>query len=259
MSYSMLQLVNNNQQALLDPQTLMDTANYTFGIFFKHFACFNVSEQLGGYVYDKPILDHRAGDWIGAYGGSLNATLSTPVDELRMSPTAAVLSISILVFLILVTTIMYTTNRREYKAIPRHVNTLASALGWVYASDRLLAWAAVAPPIEPHLLSRRPSFTKVHRARMGPFRDADGNEHWGIEIVDTGIGDLEDTRTGKDTNSNTVSAGESIELQTKTYSDTHDRGGSADMGTRARLLNSSDIDPEAVTGAEDASKNFGHR
>jgi hypothetical protein len=34
----MLQLAENDQQALLDPEILMATANQTFGIFFKHFA-----------------------------------------------------------------------------------------------------------------------------------------------------------------------------------------------------------------------------
>ena len=204
----------------------MDTANQTFGIFFKHFACFNVSEQLGGYVYAKPTLDHRTGDWIGAYGGPVNATLNTPVDELRMSPTAAILSMSILVFLMIVTIIIYATNRNEYKAIPRDVDTLASTIGWVYASDRLLAWTAVAPPIEPHLLSRRAPSTMAHKARMGPFRDSAGNEHWGIEIVDTDTDDLKGN--GKEDNASqaTVSAGELIELQTRKRLNTRQQRGS---------------------------------
>jgi hypothetical protein len=115
MSYSMLQLAENDQQALLDPEILMATANQTFGIFFKHFACYNLSEQLGGYVYDIPTLDRRTSDWVGAYGGPVNATLSTPVDELRMSPAAAILSMTILMFLIIVKIIIYATNRKEYK------------------------------------------------------------------------------------------------------------------------------------------------
>jgi hypothetical protein len=144
----MLQRADNDQQTLLDPYTLIDTANQTFGIFFKHFACFNVSETLGGYVYDERSLDHWTDDWIRACGGPVNATLSTPVDELRMSPAAAILSMTILVILIIVTIMIYTTNRRQYKAIPRNVDTLASTLGWIYASKRLLAWAAVTPASE---------------------------------------------------------------------------------------------------------------
>jgi hypothetical protein len=49
----------------------------------------------------------------------------------------------ILVFLIIVTSVMYTTNRDERKAVLRDVENLASILGWIYASDKLLAWAAM--------------------------------------------------------------------------------------------------------------------
>lgn len=265
MSYSMSQLVDGDQQALLNPQTLMDTANQTFSIFFKHFACFNVSEQLGGYVYAKPTLDHRTSDWIGAYGGPVNATLNTPVDELRMSPTAAILSISILVFLIIVTIIIYTTNRREYKAILRDVDTLASTLGWVYASDRLLAWAAVAPPIEPHSLSRRAPFTTAHKARMGPFRDSAGNEHWGIEIVDTDTDDLKGN--GKEDNSSRAAfpAVELIELQTRKHLNTYDSREDLRPDIHKRLLKFSDTETQANDGASDSpescehDKSFGRR
>jgi hypothetical protein len=250
----MLQLADNDPLALLDPQTLIDAAAQTFSVFFKHFACFNVSETLGGYVYDKPILDHRTDDWVGAYGGSVNATLSTPVDELRLSPAAAILSMTILVILIIVTITIYTTNRREYKAIPRNVDTLASTLGWVYASNKLLAWAAVAPASEPYLIPRRPSFTMLHKARMGPFEDSEGNEHWGIEIVDTSA----DTAEHKDVTPDTVSTGESIELQTRKSLKTPDSGEGMAHGVREKLLGASDTEVEAVFGAEGPLEDLGH-
>jgi hypothetical protein len=258
MSYSMLQLANNDQQALLDPQTLMDTANQTFGIFFKHFACFNVSEKLGGYVYDIPTLDPRTGDWIGAYGGTANATLSTTVAELRMSPTAATMSMTILVFLIIVTIIVYTTNRKEYKAIPRDVDTLASTFGWVYASKRLLAWAEIAPQSEPYLFPRRPSFTMLHKARMGSFKDSDGNEHWGIELVDTDSTESMSSRHGNNAMKKSVSAGESIELQTRKPFGASDSGESEAHGVHERLLEPSDTGFEAVSGAEELLGNLEH-
>jgi hypothetical protein len=258
MSYSMLQLANNNKQALLDPQTLMDTANQTFGIFFKHFACFNVSEKLGGYVYDKPTLDPSTDDWIGAYGGPVNATLSTTVAELRMSPTAAIMSMTILVFLIIVTTIVYTTNRKEYKAIPRDVDTLASTFGWVYASKRLLAWAAIAPQSEPYLLPRRASFTTLHKARMGPFQDSDGNEHWGIELVDTDLTGSMFSGEGNNTMEESVSAGESIELQTRKHIGTPDSRARKVQDVRERLLDPSDTEFEAIIGAEEFPHNLEH-
>jgi hypothetical protein len=258
MSYSMLHLANNDQQVLLDPQTLMDTANQTFGIFFKHFACFNVSEKLGGYVYDKPTLDPRTNDWIGAYGGPVNATLSTTVAELRMSPTAAIMSMTILVFLIIVTLIVYTTNRKEYKAIPRDVNTLASTFGWVYASKKLLAWAAIAPQSEPYLFPRRPSFTMLHKARMGPFKDSDGNEHWGIELVDTDPTESTSSGERKNAMEGSVSAGESIELQTRKYNGTPDSRESKARGVHERLLDASGAEFEAIVGAEEFPGDLEH-
>jgi hypothetical protein len=254
----MLHLANNDQQVLLDPQTLMDTANQTFGIFFKHFACFNVSEKLGGYVYDKPTLDPRTNDWIGVYGGPVNATLSTTVAELRMSPTAAIMSMTILVFLIIVTIIVYTTNRKGYKAIPRDVDTLASTLGWVYASKKLLAWAAIAPQSEPYLFLGRPSFTMLHKARMGPFKDSDGNEHWGIELVDTDPTGSMSTGEGKHAKEESVSAGESIKLQTRKYIGTSDSRESKAQGIHERLLDASGAGSEAIVGAEEFPGDLEH-
>lgn len=52
---------------------------------------------------------------------------------------------------------------------------------------------------------------------MGPFRDFSGNEHWGIEIVDADLDERETVRKRKNAASDTVSAGELIELQTKNH------------------------------------------
>jgi hypothetical protein len=238
MSYSMLQLAENDQQALLDPEILMATANQTFGIFFKHFAYFNLAEQLGGYVYDTPILDRRTSGWVGAYGGLVNATLSTLVDELRMSTAAAILSMTILAFLIVVTIIIYATNRKEYKAMPRDVDTLASIFGWVYASKRLLEWAAIEPQDGPDINPTRPA--TLQKARMGHFKDSDGNEHWGIEIVDEYLVESMPGSERKDASRDTVSGIESIELQPMKHPDPHDDGEGTNQGARQKLLGSSD-------------------
>ncbi|THX45265.1 hypothetical protein D6D08_10427, partial [Aureobasidium pullulans] len=109
MSYSMLHLANDSREALLDPETLAEHASTTFGIFFKHFANWNITWDADwtGYVYEKDIPS------------KIDVTISVPTDQLLMSPVAAIMSMSILVFLIFVTIIMYTTNRHKYKAIPR--------------------------------------------------------------------------------------------------------------------------------------------
>ncbi|KAH0367722.1 hypothetical protein KCU65_g4437, partial [Aureobasidium melanogenum] len=244
MSYSMLQLAKNDQQALLDPKTLMDTANQTFATFFKHFACFNVTEELEGYVYDYSESTYER----------VNATISTPIEELRMSPVAAILSMSILIFLIITTTILYSTNRKEYKAIPRDVDTLASTLGWVYASDRLLTWAEHAPPSQPwykSLLSTQSSLGKQYKAKMGPFMDSGGTERWGIEIVDTDFATIVPDKEDQGQTQDAECATEAIELRDRRLSSSTDVEHNADIDVHERLLDSSDTEIDVVDGAEE--------
>lgn len=51
MSYSMLALVNNSKEALLNLETFIDLANRTFSTFFKHFVSNNVSSTYRGSAY----------------------------------------------------------------------------------------------------------------------------------------------------------------------------------------------------------------
>ncbi|CAD0087627.1 unnamed protein product [Aureobasidium vineae] len=228
MSYSMSSLANNDQEALLDPKTLMEKADRTFAIFFKHFACFNVTEHKGGYVYVP--MDFNSQDT----SDLANAILSMPVEELRMSPAAAILSMSILVFLIIITIIMYTTNRKGYRAIPRDVSTLASTLGWIYASDRLLACAT--------------------QSEDGTFTDSSGTKRWGIELVDVTAVHIMTDETGKDTKHDEVTAGEWLELYEIRHSATDDIREDPAPGAHERLLQSSDTENEAVGSGEECLK-----
>ncbi|KAI4718145.1 hypothetical protein E4T48_05640 [Aureobasidium sp. EXF-10727] len=248
MSYSMLSLVNNDEEALRSPNTRMDTADRTFAIFFKHFACFNVTESKGGYVFVPKDFNSQDSPDLA------NATLSTPVEELRMSPAAAILSMSILVFLIIITTIMYTANRKEYKAIPRDVSTLASILGWVYASDRLLSWSEQAPPSQPWyraLFSRPSTFAAHQRAKMGPFTDSRGMKRWGIELVDddttknTQVSEENDARYGA------ITAGEWLELSEPRRPSAIDNRDDGDLSAREKLLQASDTENETVGVAKE--------
>ncbi|THZ06847.1 hypothetical protein D6C93_01292 [Aureobasidium pullulans] len=226
MSYSMLHLANDSREALLDPEILAEHASTTFGIFFKHFANWNITWDADwtGYVYEKDVPS------------KIDVTISVPTNQLLMSPVAAIMSMSILVFLIFVTIIMFTTNRHKYKAIPRDVNTLASILGWVYASDRLLAWSESAPPSKPWyqaLFSKTSPLAAQHRVKMGPFVDSAGNERWSIEMVENEpVGFLLKDKE-KHQKPLAGSAGESIELQ---YIDHTAIDGNGDLGAHERLL-----------------------
>ncbi|TIA71978.1 hypothetical protein D6C76_07067 [Aureobasidium pullulans] len=196
----------------------------TFGIFFKHFANWNITWDA---------------DWTG---------------YTRKTFLAAIMSMSILVFLIFVTIIMFTTNRHKYKAIPRDVNTLASILGWVYASDRLLAWSESAPPSKPWyqtLFSKTSPLAAHHRVKTGPFIDSAGNERWGIEMVETEtVGALLKDEE-QDQKSVAGPAGESIELQHINHTAID---GSEDLAVHERLLSLSDIESETVNDAHESVK-----
>jgi len=247
----MLHLANNDQHALLGAETLMETANQTFGIFFKHFATFNISENRESYVYEPPDYFKKSYDLI-------DANISTPVKELRMSPAAAILSMSILVFLIITTIILYTANRKEYKAIPRDVDTLASTLGWVYASDRLLTWAEHAPPSQPwykSLFSDPSSLGKQHKAKMGFFVDSNGTERWGIEFFDAYSTTIISNKEDQDETQDLDCATEDVELRDYRSSSSTGIGVQADLDVRERLLSASETEVEANGGAEERLQN----
>ncbi|THV81641.1 hypothetical protein D6D29_05220 [Aureobasidium pullulans] len=242
MSYSMLHLANDSREALLDPEILAEHASTTFGIFFKHFANWNITWDADwtGYVYEKDVPS------------KIDVTISVPTDQLLMSPVAAIMSMSILVFLIFVTVIMFTTNRHKYKAIPRDVNTLASILGWVYASDRLLAWAESAAPSKPWyqaLFSKTSPLAAQHRVKMGPFVDSAGNERWGIELVVTEVVDALKEDKAKHQRFLGGYAGESIELQ---HIDHTAIDGNGDLGAHERLLSLSNLESETMADAHES-------
>ncbi|KAH0025825.1 hypothetical protein KCU78_g4591, partial [Aureobasidium melanogenum] len=209
MSYCMLQLVKGDKAALLDPKKLTSLAQQTFSVFFKHFASSNVSDALGGQVFQPigeklpwglgPAVDNPGGQITllppgeqGAFATEnqtaplerqVTATLSVPIEQLIMSPIAVYLCISILVLLCVTTAIIYTTNRPQLKALPRDVDTLASTIAFVHGSEKLLRWVQDLPSLKPSSL--RSKHAKQVMARLGPFEDSKGNERWGIELVDS--------------------------------------------------------------------------
>ncbi|KAI5203569.1 hypothetical protein E4T39_04140 [Aureobasidium subglaciale] len=209
MSYSMLAMANNSKEALLDSDTLTKLANQTFGIFFKHFASEEVNSTAGGRVF-QPIGEKLpsgigpvtiSGNITADQGAlglqdsamplprEIEAVLLTPVEQLVMSPIAFYLSTSLLVFLIFTTIIMYSVNRAQYKALPRDVDTLASMIAFVHGSDKLLAWSEdlTRSGAWYKFWSRKKESLESQglKAQMGTFKDGEGKEKWGIELVDT--------------------------------------------------------------------------
>lgn len=212
MTYSMLALAGgeSSKEALLDPQEMIKKASYVFGVFFKHFVSENVTDADGGWAY-QPIgarLPASLGN-ITDYGvvgrnddrrspvdtpRSLVAVLSTPVEQMVVSAIAVGISIGILALLGIVTVIIYAGYRREFKVLPRDVDTLASVLGFVYGSRQFLGWVGRNSSSRTwntmewkgryRLLPARGGGEMVH---LGEFRHEDGRERWGVEIVDPGF------------------------------------------------------------------------
>jgi hypothetical protein len=240
MTYSMLALANNSKHALLDAEKFMEIANQTFGIFFKHFVSDNVTDASGGGAYQmgEEKLPWSLGPMVTTNGTGngyqitgdqgflglenhtapsslfVNVTIHIPVEQLVMSSVSVYLCLSLLLFLLLVTAVMYIVNHGRMKELPRNVDTLASTLAFVYGSEKLLAWTASAPKTQPwyKALFSKDLGTRQPKARIGYFTSSDGVERWGIELVDA---------TNYSRATETESAVELIELQPKEQSCEH--------------------------------------
>ena len=200
MSYSALALVDNDIEALLNPDTLFNISNRVLATFFQHFVADNITESDGSYGFQRidavvpwtlgPIGNadgpgyHQDHNDTHHLSSTIDATLHLNIEQLHMSPTAVYISLSILLFLAATTLLMFTRHRRYFKALPRDVDSIASVLGFVYSSPKLLEW------VEEHKHEKDWGLKKTSKqdepmARMGWFDDG---RHWGIELVDDGEG-----------------------------------------------------------------------
>jgi len=207
MSYSTIGLADDSKQALLDPTTYIENANRVFGTFFKHYASQDVNFSTGGQVYQTtgatlpsdiggfihPQIQPETHEKRDADSPSIiEATLHIPVEQLVMSPAAVWLCVAILAFLCLITVVIYALGRNRFKALPRDVDSLASVLGFVYASENLLKWICENKDSETWNQEgvrkkwrwRREKYDRSElKAMLGPFSTAHGEDKWGVEIV----------------------------------------------------------------------------
>jgi hypothetical protein len=208
MSYSTLHLGGNDKRALLDPTAHSEYVSKVFGTFFKHYVFQNITFASGGPAY-QPIgatlpadlgslvplnttEQANYGKTAGITARTVSGTLYTPVEQLVMYPAAVWLSVAILIFLCFVIVFIYTVYRNRFKALPRDVDSLASVLGLVHGSEKLLEWVrehASASTWNQVTISkgwfRRQERGDANELKvmMGPFDRADGRR-WGVEIVD---------------------------------------------------------------------------
>ena len=202
MSYSMLTQVNQDKQALLDLDTLYHHANRTFSTFFQHYVSSNVSVKSGGWAYQKigatlpvdlsprqdgePEANPRP---ISHTSHTVEAKVATEIKILRMSPLASWLCMSILVCLVVTAILILLVEKRYLANLHRGVKTIADIAILVAGSHALLSY------LKTHGIDSKNADADV-KTILGWFRDREGQERWGIELVgdESGIKWLEDDR-----------------------------------------------------------------
>jgi hypothetical protein len=198
MSYAAYAQVGFDPTALLDPETLAKTSQKVFSTFFQHFVSNNMSHEFGGYVY-QPIgmnlsvnppmrnmptqytpdgsVAPKFEDIVRETNETTTATISTPVEVLRMNPVAFWLAASILVWLIITTIILASVQRKYYGGMMRNVECIADRLVLIAGSERLLA--VIREKGINTILKEDKILT-----RLGWFRDEDGMMRWRVELVE---------------------------------------------------------------------------
>ncbi|PVH89113.1 hypothetical protein DL98DRAFT_565261 [Cadophora sp. DSE1049] len=194
MSYVSLSLAQNNPSLLLDPTTLGNISSTVFSMFFKHFVHSDVRSNGGMYMNGSWVLQPRGAvlpsdlgptkdsvskvywqDTLQPSGmdPSVNAVVTTRIEQLDLSPAAFILCLSILCFLMLTTVVVLGWHHRYLRLLPRDVDTLGSVLGFVYASDKLLESSGHGTKG-----AERGEMVSMSRFESG------GKRRWGVEVVD---------------------------------------------------------------------------
>ncbi|PSN62798.1 hypothetical protein BS50DRAFT_624589 [Corynespora cassiicola Philippines] len=141
------------------------------------------SSQLAKRATTTPTDDPRI----------IPAKISVRTEILAISPVALFLSVSIIFLLIAFTLVIYSVQNRSLRMIPRDFDSPASVMAAVYASDKLKAWAERRHE-DRQIENTNGRWRKRElgptndgddvRVKMGYFTSAEGEEHWGIEVVD---------------------------------------------------------------------------
>jgi hypothetical protein len=227
MTFSALALANNSREVLADPAKLANISSSVFSTFFRHFVSDNLTD--GGWAFQKVgatlpwdlglVLDTDYG-----YNSSIvqdeNSTFVTNttaqavvefwVDDLTMSTVAFALSVAALGFLAITSMLAFGYYHSHFKVLPRDVDSLASVMGFVYGSPKLLNWAVGRG--RGGIEDSNPNPTKMGwngRSRkpdtdlgdtwtkLGRFQGPDEKQRWGIEIVEPDVVEMSRIETTK--------------------------------------------------------------
>ena len=196
MSYTMYSLAGGDLNTLTNPTQMQALGTKVFSTFFQHFVSYNTTN--GGWAYQRinATLPSNLGPITGSTYQDTNTTL-TPlsdmtttahidiaVEVLQMSPVAVYISLAILFVLACITIFIYVAGHEHFKNLRHGFDDLASVIAVVYASEGLRQWVRENPDVGAWVGKKAEEGGP--RVSLGVFRGADGQEKWGVEIVDEG-------------------------------------------------------------------------
>lgn len=203
MSYAIYSLALRNSSAILDPLMLHQLANRTFSTLFQHYASTDVTLTDGGRVFQPvgatlpfglpPILSPNdlTGQNLSTYqdknipsytNRTTKVFIHTPVEQLVISPVAFILCLAILLYLAIVTVLVYFPYAAYFKALPRDVESLASIIAFVYDSPRLRQWVLDNEHLLTDTGDRKKDALDEVTMGLGYFRGKQGVARLGIEL-----------------------------------------------------------------------------
>ena len=194
MSYSMYSLAGGDLDILTNPTQMATLGNKVFSTFFQHFVSYNTTN--GGWAYQRinSTLPSNLGTIEGSSYQDTNTTL-TPlsdmtttahidiaVEVLQMSPVAVYISLVILFILACITVFIYAAGYQHFKNLRHDFDDLASVIAVVYGSEKLREWVRENPDVGMRVGKQKKEYGP--KVRLGVFNGADGEERWGVELVD---------------------------------------------------------------------------
>jgi hypothetical protein len=211
----------NNLEALIDQETLLEQSQATFSLFFKHFVNSGISSDIGGWASQKfgsrlvvephmeayyttttslnspdfPLRSHSflpngdpAPQFEDVPPRSIDqngtATLTVSVETLSLNKKAFWFATGILASLICIMVTFIIFNQNYLGGIIRNVECIADVIVLIAGSERLLAL------VQEKGIEAIVKEDKIH-TQLSWFEDADGKQRWGIELAESSDAEAE--------------------------------------------------------------------
>ena len=180
MSYSMYKLAGGDLDTLTNPTQMQELGTKVFSTFFQHFVSSNITN--GGWGY-QPI-GTTANNTPAPADTTTTAHVSIAVEVLQMSPVAVYISLSILFILMCITVFVHLAGYKNFKNLRHDFDDLASVIAVVYDSEKLRQWVREHPDEKEWSKKMLRRGDEGPNVRLGTFVGSDGQETWGVEIVE---------------------------------------------------------------------------